>query len=51
MSVPFTLRNLVIAALLLVLALLPAYVALTGDRFMLTLFAIATRLPYTGLCK
>ena len=38
MSVPFTLRNLVIAALLLVLALLPAYVALTGDRFMLTLF-------------
>lgn len=38
MSGAFTLRNAVIAALLLVLALLPLYVALTGDRFMLTLF-------------
>jgi branched-chain amino acid transport system permease protein len=35
----FTLRNAVIAALLLVLTLLPVYVALTGDRFMLTLFS------------
>jgi branched-chain amino acid transport system permease protein len=34
----FTVRNGVIAALLLVLALLPVYVAMTGDRFMLTLF-------------
>jgi branched-chain amino acid transport system permease protein len=33
-----TLRNLVTAALLIGLALLPLYVALTGDRFMLTLF-------------
>jgi branched-chain amino acid transport system permease protein len=38
MSGAFTLRNAVIVALLLVLALLPLYVALTGDRFMLTLF-------------
>jgi branched-chain amino acid transport system permease protein len=38
MSGAFTPRNVVIAALLLVLALLPLYVVLTGDRFMLTLF-------------
>jgi branched-chain amino acid transport system permease protein len=38
MSRTLTARNAVIVALLLVLALLPAYVALTGDRFMLTLF-------------
>jgi branched-chain amino acid transport system permease protein len=34
----FTPRKVVIAALLLLLTLLPVYVALTGDRFMLTLF-------------
>jgi branched-chain amino acid transport system permease protein len=34
----FTLRNAVTAALLLFLALLPFYVTLTDDRFMLTLF-------------
>jgi branched-chain amino acid transport system permease protein len=33
-----TLRNAVTAALLLALVLLPLYVLLTGDRFMLTLF-------------
>jgi branched-chain amino acid transport system permease protein len=38
MTSAFTLRNGVIAALVLMLALLPLYVALTGDRFMLTLF-------------
>ena len=38
MTPAFTLRNVVIAALVLALALLPLYVALTGDRFMLTLF-------------
>ena len=38
MSGAFTLRNGVIAALVLALALLPLYVMLTGDRFMLTLF-------------
>jgi len=38
MTGALTLRNLTIAALVLVLALLPLYVALTGDRFMLTLF-------------
>jgi branched-chain amino acid transport system permease protein len=38
MTSAFTLRNVVIAALVLALALLPLYVALTGDRFMLTLF-------------
>ena len=39
MSGAITLRNGVIAALLLALALLPLYVQLTGDRFMLTLFS------------
>jgi branched-chain amino acid transport system permease protein len=38
MSDAFTPRNVVIVALLLVLSLLPLYVALTGDRFLLTLF-------------
>jgi branched-chain amino acid transport system permease protein len=38
MKETFTPRNVVIAALLLGLVLLPLYVALTGDRFMLTLF-------------
>ena len=38
MSSAFTLRNAVIAALVVALALLPLYVALTGDRFILTLF-------------
>ena len=33
-----SLRNLVIAALVIGLALLPVYTALSGDRFMLTLF-------------
>ncbi|MBV9556041.1 MAG: branched-chain amino acid ABC transporter permease [Pseudolabrys sp.] len=33
-----TLRNVVIASLVLALTLLPLYVALTGDRFLLTLF-------------
>jgi len=39
MSSPFTLRNGVIAALVVALVLLPVYVAATGDRFMLTLFS------------
>jgi branched-chain amino acid transport system permease protein len=38
MSRHLTIRNIVIAGLLISLALLPAYVALTGDRFLLTLF-------------
>jgi len=38
MSRSFTFRNGVIAALLLLLILLPAYAMLTGDRFLLTLF-------------
>ena len=38
MSGKITLRTVVIAALVIGLALLPLYVALTGDRFMLTLF-------------
>ncbi|MGN6571610.1 MAG: branched-chain amino acid ABC transporter permease, partial [Pseudolabrys sp.] len=38
MSTRFTLRKVVIAALVLGLTLLPLYVALSGDRFMLTLF-------------
>jgi branched-chain amino acid transport system permease protein len=38
MSGPFTLRNVVTGLLLLLLALLPLYVWVTGDRFMLTLF-------------
>jgi branched-chain amino acid transport system permease protein len=38
MSNAFTFRNAVVAALVLFLALLPLYVVLTGDRFMLTLF-------------
>ena len=38
MSGAITPRNVVIVALLVGLALLPVYVALTGDRFMLTLF-------------
>ncbi len=38
MSGTFTFRNAVIAALLLFLVLLPLYVMLTDDRFMLTLF-------------
>jgi branched-chain amino acid transport system permease protein len=38
MSGVFTPRNLVIAALLLILLLLPLYVMLSGDRFMLSLF-------------
>ena len=38
MKFALTPRNLVTAALLIGLALLPLYVALTGDRFMLTLF-------------
>ncbi len=38
MKPALTFRHLVIAALLVGLTLLPLYVALTGDRFMLTLF-------------
>jgi branched-chain amino acid transport system permease protein len=38
MSRHLTIRNIVIAALLIALALLPVYVAFTGDRFLLTLF-------------
>ena len=38
MSGALTVRNLTVAALLIALALLPVYVALTGDRFLLTLF-------------
>jgi branched-chain amino acid transport system permease protein len=38
MSGQFTLRNVVTGLLLLLLALLPLYVWVTGDRFMLTLF-------------
>ena len=38
MSGAITPRNVVIAVLLVGLALLPVYVSLTGDRFMLTLF-------------
>jgi branched-chain amino acid transport system permease protein len=38
MRLAFTPRNLVIAALLFVLTLLPLYVGMTGDRFVLTLF-------------
>jgi branched-chain amino acid transport system permease protein len=38
MSGAITPRTVVIAAVLLVLVLLPLYVGLTGDRFMLTLF-------------
>jgi branched-chain amino acid transport system permease protein len=38
MSAAFSLRNVVTAVLVLALVLLPVYVALTGDRFMLTLF-------------
>jgi branched-chain amino acid transport system permease protein len=38
MSGAITPRTIVIAAVLLVLVLLPLYVGLTGDRFMLTLF-------------
>jgi branched-chain amino acid transport system permease protein len=38
MSRAFTPRNVVLLLLLVVLLLLPVYVALTGDRFMLTLF-------------
>lgn len=38
MTAWFSFRNLVIAALLVALALLPVYVSLTGDRFALTLF-------------
>ena len=38
MTAAFTPRNIVIAAVLLGLVLLPLYVGLTGDRFLLTLF-------------
>jgi branched-chain amino acid transport system permease protein len=38
MSELLTARNMLVAGLLLALALLPLYVAVTGDRFMLTLF-------------
>jgi branched-chain amino acid transport system permease protein len=38
MRAALTPRNIVIAAALLALTLLPVYVALTGDRFLLTLF-------------
>src|SRR4051794_41903307 len=38
MSAAFTPRNIAIAAVVLGLVLLPVYVGLTGDRFILTLF-------------
>lgn len=38
MTFKLTFRNLVVVALLVALALLPLYVAITGDRFLLTLF-------------
>jgi hypothetical protein len=42
MSGAITPRNIVIAVLLIGLALLPVYVSLTGDRFMLTYRSLAT---------
>jgi branched-chain amino acid transport system permease protein len=46
MSRAFTVRNIVVCVLLLALALLPAYVKLTGNIFVLTLF---TRIVVLGL--
>ena len=38
MTAPFTLRNVVVAALLVILALVPAYASVTGNTFLMTLF-------------